>query len=405
MKWQTLALLTVMGGWVTPAMAQSSGTLDRFRPSEIAADGFAIRRAAGFSHLVPHVSFSLDYANDPLVYNTALGSDAGETTRVVAHQLTGHVGGGLGLFDRALVYAGLPLNLVMAGDADAQSLGLAPAQSTALSDPYFGARVRLVGDESGPVALAMATTVYAPLAEAAHEGQRYSGSDGWSARPEIIAEVRTDAFWSALNLGVAIGSSTVIDNLEVGSELSYGLGLGAPLIGGTLSLHAEWYGSTSLSDVGGREVSPMELLAGLKYHALGGLTVSVAGGPGLGHGYGAPDARVVTGLSWTPRLAIVDGWYPVDLDGDGLLDDEERCPNEPEDFDGVADGDGCPESDHDGDGVPDADDACPIAAEDFDLFADDDGCPEVDNDQDGISDDYDLCPIDAGPPGSDGCPE
>jgi len=43
-------------------------------------------------------------------------------------------------------------------------------------------------------------------------------------------------------------------------------------------------------------------------------------------------------------------------------------------------------SDRDGDGVPDDNDRCPDEPEDFDGFVDNDGCPDPDNDQDGISD-------------------
>ena len=40
-----------------------------------------------------------------------------------------------------------------------------------------------------------------------------------------------------------------------------------------------------------------------------------------------------------------------DPDGDGISDDADKCPNEPEDKDGFQDDDGCPDPDNDGDGV------------------------------------------------------
>jgi outer membrane protein OmpA-like peptidoglycan-associated protein len=86
---------------------------------------------------------------------------------------------------------------------------------------------------------------------------------------------------------------------------------------------------------------------------------------------------------------------PKDTDGDGIIDKEDACPEEPEDMDGVADEDGCPEGtgDSDSDGIVDQDDACPNEAEDPDGFEDDDGCPDPDNDADGISDAADECPL------------
>ncbi len=110
----------------------------------------------------------------------------------------------------------------------------------------------------------------------------------------------------------------------------------------------------------------------------------------------------------------------ADTDGDGIFDDEDRCPREPEDLDGFKDTDGCPEPDNDGDGVLDVDDLCPMALEDHDGFEDTDGCPDTDNDRDGFADAQDECPDTPGklqgcPPGDrdgdgfaddqDACPE
>jgi len=50
---------------------------------------------------------------------------------------------------------------------------------------------------------------------------------------------------------------------------------------------------------------------------------------------------------------------PSDRDGDGIYDHQDQCPDQPEDFDGFQDGDGCPDPDNDGDGVLDARDQCP----------------------------------------------
>jgi OmpA-OmpF porin, OOP family len=126
----------------------------------------------------------------------------------------------------------------------------------------------------------------------------------------------------------------------------------------------------------------------------------------------------------------------TDSDGDGIMDKDDPCPDQAEDFDGFEDFDGCPEPDNDkdgvldvddkcpmipgpadnagcpeespkdrdGDGIPDKLDKCPDQAEDFDGFEDEDGCPELDNDGDGIVDSADKCPNEAGPIQNLGCP-
>jgi OmpA-OmpF porin, OOP family len=123
----------------------------------------------------------------------------------------------------------------------------------------------------------------------------------------------------------------------------------------------------------------------------------------------------------------------TDRDGDGIPDHLDRCPDEPEDFDGFEDEDGCPDLDNDKDGIPDTEDRCPNAPgplgnngcpandrdgdgipdhldscpdqpEDMDGFQDEDGCPDLDNDGDGLMDTVDRCPNEPGPIENRGCP-
>jgi outer membrane protein OmpA-like peptidoglycan-associated protein len=107
---------------------------------------------------------------------------------------------------------------------------------------------------------------------------------------------------------------------------------------------------------------------------------------------------------------------PGDKDGDGYLDPDDKCPDEPENYQGYQDDDGCPDDpDTDGDGIPDSKDQCVLAPEDKDGYLDDDGCPDPDNDLDTIPDVADkdatgkTCMNDPEDPDgfedADGCPE
>lgn len=84
---------------------------------------------------------------------------------------------------------------------------------------------------------------------------------------------------------------------------------------------------------------------------------------------------------------------PADRDGDGILDTEDRCPDDP----GLSAYRGCP--DRDNDGIPDVDDKCPDepGVESFQ------GCPDTDGD--GIIDSKDKCPKEAGLAEYEGCPD
>ena len=139
---------------------------------------------------------------------------------------------------------------------------------------------------------------------------------------------------------------------------------------------------------------------------------------------------------------------PEDKDG---FEDEDGCPDPDNDKDGVCDpwvqktgqskkyhaictgsdncpnvagpkeNNGCPWGDRDGDGIKDNVDKCPDEPEDFDGFQDEDGCPDPDNDNDGVCDPWvakkgqlgkyksictgsDRCPNVAGPKDNHGCP-
>ncbi|MDR1877825.1 MAG: OmpA family protein [Flavobacteriaceae bacterium] len=81
-----------------------------------------------------------------------------------------------------------------------------------------------------------------------------------------------------------------------------------------------------------------------------------------------------------------------DIDGDGIPDDEDKCP----DVAGLPQFQGCPDSD--GDGIPDADDRCPNQAGPAQFQ----GCPDTDGD--GIPDVSDGCPAVKGPRENNGCP-
>ena len=110
-----------------------------------------------------------------------------------------------------------------------------------------------------------------------------------------------------------------------------------------------------------------------------------------------------------------------DADKDGILDEDDACPElfgtietkgcPDRDKDGVIDSEdlcpdnfgppflrGCP--DNDGDGTPDKYDKCPEQPGEID----DDGCPLFDTDKDGIADKYDKCPQQPGSNDNNGCP-
>jgi outer membrane protein OmpA-like peptidoglycan-associated protein len=107
---------------------------------------------------------------------------------------------------------------------------------------------------------------------------------------------------------------------------------------------------------------------------------------GIGMRFGDPAPRVVAPPPPPPPVVVVappppppvvvPPPAPLDTDQDGIPDTIDKCPDVPEDRDGFADDDGCPDPDNDGDGILDAQDKCPNEGENKNGFEDEDGCKD-----------------------------
>ncbi len=183
---------------------------------------------------------------------------------------------------------------------------------------------------------------------------------------------------------------------KYGPMLTFGVGQSFVLWPEVLDFVVEIYGNQLMSEFGNMGYFSMEIDAGFKlfiernsYFMAGyahGLPVS---GTESMYGFQACEHRMFLGFSFEPSIG--------DKDMDGIKDDVDQCPDDPEDMDDFVDSDGCPDLDNDRDGILDVDDDCPLVPEDHDGDEDKDGCPERgadDRDGDGILDDVDKCPDD-----------
>ena len=405
-----------------PAGAQESDAvearfaLDRYRAAETPEDGFALSRPNDLGHLRFSAHLHFDYAYNPLTWEQPQGSREYEIGAPVAHQLVGTLGLSLGLWSRLLVFAGLPLNLYMASDTPdglGDAFAALAADGTALGDFFFGARVRIVGENDDTFGLGFQATVTAPTATAADETQRFAGDPNFTGQFEFLLEVRPTRVRITANIGARVREGADFGSFESFHELTYGGGM-TIIAADWLHIMGEVYGSAPFSsDIMDRESRPIEGILGMRFYPGAGISFGFAGGAGFNRGVGSPQARGVFTLGWhrPPPPECEDN------DQDHICHTVDRCPEEAEDFDQFEDEDGCPDPDNDQDGILDADDgpngSCRNDPEDRDDFQDEDGCPDTDNDQDGILDDAD------GPGGScrnnpedvdqfedeDGCPD
>lgn len=416
-----VAIATVLGG-ASGARAQTLPQFDlnQFRPSELTTDGFAVSTADAQGHKRFGFQIYIDFSNDPLVFAGAAGTpEEGQQFQMVNRQLTGHFMWSLGLWEHLVIFMDLPYSFIVddkLSDADRAFIEMINQaqlipRGSGLGDVYLGARGNLFGTRDDVAQIALQATLTANTASVTDSLQNYLGDrnkkpyiGGWF---ELFLTFNAgDHIRIPINVGYKTNFSQDIVTLKLGNQLTWGTGLQVLLGDDRFMITAEAFGRTAAASntgFGGREETPVEVLGGFKYLDRTGFAVGLAGTAGVTPGYGSPDWRLIGMLGFTmPEKEAV---AVLDTDGDGIFDDVDQCPNDPEDIDGFQDEDGCPDFDNDGDGVLDVNDGCPMDPEDIDGFEDEDGCPDLDNDGDGILDVDDMCPDEPGPPENNGCPD
>ncbi len=429
-----------------PAVTNGSGfDTHLFRPA-LDSKGFY---ATNGSDILGHTDFSLglviDYGRSLLRMdsNDATGQP---THHLIAHSFTGTFQFNFGLFNHVVVGLNVPVNLMV---GDPQGSG-APSgwfakglDSQTLGFFALHAKWRITRVEKG-FGLALAVQGGPTLNAAAGDGAADPGFFVW---PQLIGEKRfgaTGRFRIGLNAGFRahnVTDSTIRplrdgDTFVDGHRITYSLGL-SYRVSDAVDLVLDTYGTYLLSSATGNLKPSNEVTGGIKLFVDRNSYFLLGGGTRYTNGFEAADGRAFIGFIFEPSIGDKDGdgykddvdkcpEQPEDFDGykdedgcpdpdndnDGILDVDDRCPNEPEDRDGDHDDDGCPEGsdgDRDGDGILDSRDKCPDVPEDRDGFQDTDGCPDPDNDQDGIPDKKDQCPNDPedkdGFQDEDGCPD
>ncbi len=354
----------------------------------------------------------LDYQHRPLVIHgcrEVAGGTCSEWTddevAIVEHHLSLDVTGALSLYRIFEIGVVLPAVLYQSGaDVDGpggETVVEAPGNAAGLEDARAHLKLDLLhtfGYEGDAVGLALVPVITFPLGNAVASDQ-FMGDSFITAHPKIAFGVKAGRVRLGINAGYLWREERDFYLVEMGPRVTYGA---AAEIGFTevLSGILEVFGQNGLSsDIAS---SPLEGDAALRWTFDSGLALTLGGGAGIIGGVGNPMFRVLGGAAWSPPAAD-------DRDGDGILDADDQCPDDPEDDDGFEDADGCPDPDNDGDGIPDVEDECPDEPEDEDGFEDADGCPDPDNDGDGIPDVEDKCPDEPededGDRDDDGCPE
>lgn len=425
---------SVLFGFVPTATAQNTEAVGfaatNFEPSPSQHTGVLnLDRPDVLGHLTPSAGLFFHFADDPVQIVSEDGEEVRD--RIVDDQYMLEAGLALGLFDYFELGVSIPYVVGQTGGNLENLGGAGSAAGSSFADIRTSLEIAILKPQwAGGFGISASGTLYAPsgsrsnfTSDGAVRGLSKL-SVGWESEQgyEIIG-----------NVGMELGPTIAIRNYAKGSFVRWGLGGVAPTPVDRLDVMATVYGGSTMvqpdparANAGNNKSDSLEAVGGFRIDLPADVRAQFGGGAGMLDGVGTPDFRLFTSLHWAGLRR--------DSDGDGLLDRNDACPREPEDFDEFEDADGCPDPDNDGDGIldepdecpetkgPEDNDGCPVEdsdgdgilddedecpddPEDVDGFEDEDGCPDPDNDEDGVLDEEDECPDTPGVEDNDGCPD
>ena len=331
----------------------------------------------------------------------------GQQSAVVRDRLTTHFMVGLAVHRRLELGVELPFIARQMSDDLTAVRFTAPARH-ALGTPTATARVGLLQSASqDPFDLAAEAGIGIPIGD----GEALAGSSRATFAPKLLLSKQIEPVLLSIEAGAQFRPRTRVATQQLGNQLGFGASLST--VGSLLRGELSWRSSISLTEA----PAAHELLGGGRLALGGGLELFALGGRSIGTAVGSPQFRALMALAWeiggarpSPALAedVCQPGHPhlpsecpeLDDDGDGIKNKDDKCPLEPEDYDGFQDEDGCPDPDNDGDGVLDVVDRCPNTPGPAENF----GCPILDADHDGVADEVDRCPNTPGPASNQGCP-
>ncbi|MBK6693453.1 MAG: OmpA family protein [Myxococcales bacterium] len=421
--------------------------LDRLQVPGAPDDGVVMFRPVTQPKPTAFAQLALGYSKNPLKASNITrdrSTLAVSETGVVNYQLTTYATIGLEFLNRFVVSASLPVTIVQGGQ-NPNYVGTvfgSPSATRVIADGGhlndmrldFRAVLARTASEKGAVGARLA------LLPPSGSNSNFGGDGSTSGMLMIDAEY--DLNWIVVtgNTGFhfrprnSINDPNNENGLGVGNEWRWAVGGFIPFKAGRYRIGASLFGQTGIeSDAIIGETTFKKRNTPLEWNAEGRMRfgpeerfwAGASAGTLISNGYGAPDLRILGLFGVYTTLFDVDVKGPgqknalrakwrseksADSDKDGIPDDIDACPSEPEDHEGSDPNDGCPmPPDRDGDGIPDQYDKCPDQPEDKDGIEDGDGCPEDDFDKDGVPDATDACPKEPGQPSKDpkrnGCPQ
>jgi OOP family OmpA-OmpF porin len=343
-----LAVL-VAGLWAGSAEAQAPRTadgfrVDRFEMAPSVDDGLVVQDPGVLRHMAWSVNAALGYTNTLLRVVPRLSSNDG--VEVVGTRLSAYLDFAIGLRDRFELHAAMPFAIAQSSESGiAAGLMLRSAGASAVGDGRLGGAVLLYGTDHAArgVQLGAAVDLAIPV------GSENSFTSDGKVGGELVATAgyAGPGYRIAANAGVRYRPEINYVSSDQGTELIGRAGLFVPVARQRLmtSLEVDLAARAAGRDAFRALGSPILALLGARYHFPGGIRAGAGIGAGLTEAPGSPAVRVIFTVGYSPEPPPPRGLAPrpSDRDGDGIADNLDKCPDQPEDYNGVQDDDGCPD--------------------------------------------------------------
>jgi len=273
-------------------------------------------------------------------------------TSIVRNQLRLHTGASFVFLDRIRLGFDVPLQVLADGRASTVDGVVHPPahDEAAVGDVRLSGDVRLFGMHGDGWTGAIGGQLFVPSGAAAS----FTGDEQPHLRSRFMVAFERGSWAFATMAGAHLrGRDEAYAGGRIGSELFVSVAGGLVLARGRIVVGPELQASTVVSAGAAlrTRTTPVEALVGTRWEVLPHVRLGAALGGGLTSSFGAPQARALLSVEWTP-----DNPAPLPT-----KEDEKTSP-----------------PDRDGDGVPDADDACGFVPGSPSPFPERNGCPDVD---------------------------
>ena len=272
----------------------------------------------------------LEYANAPLVRYEVNGAGANFRTAVVDHVVALNLSGGVAFHERFRLDVAFPIYL-------ASFDGSGTNKGVGFGDIRFTGMVPIIIPNEDDEGFGLGFSAHLDVPSGAEK--QFLGLQGVGGGADFSASYAVSDFTATANVGAQFQPSVALDNYVGSDLLNFGIGLGYR-VHETTSLNLETQIMPALrSNRVPLTSSPVELIGSVRHRRPNGGHIIAGASGGLTQGVSAARFRLFLGGGW----GKIGDPPAKDLDLDGILDDVDACPEDPETFNDWKDSDGCPD--------------------------------------------------------------